>query len=132
MSAPGKALLAIAFASVLVFAACGSDDTSPSANGATESPSEATGGDGGMSAGTADLITADIAFDPTSLSVASGKTIEISNEDAFEHTFTVDDTDVDVDLPASSDQQAKIDLDPGSYDFHCEIHPQMQGTLTVT
>ena len=67
-----------------------------------------------------------------SLSVATGSTVDLDNKDTVEHTFTVDGQDVDVDIQPSATATATIDLPAGSYDFHCKIHPNMTGTLTVT
>jgi plastocyanin len=113
----------------LVTAACSSDNggsattTPPAATGAT-------GGGGGTGATT--LTMQNIAYNPTSLSVATGSTITLDNKDSVTHTFTVDGQDVDVTVDGSTTGTATIDLAAGSYDFHCKIHPSMTGTLTVT
>lgn len=70
-------------------------------------------------------------FSPNCFSAASGSTISISNEDFRAHTFTVTDTDIDVQLPGGETGQATAPA-PGTYDFLCTIHPGMTGTIIVT
>lgn len=107
-------------------AACGGDD-SPSGDGAVTD----TGG------GSATTLTAsNFAFDPSSLSAATGGTIEFSNEDDTEHNFTVEDLGIDED--AEGGESTTIDLGDaaaGSYDFFCKYHKDsdgMTGTLEIT
>jgi plastocyanin len=124
---------------VLTSAACSSsgDDgsggggaTSAAGGGETQTSEAPTGGGGG---GEPDLKAEDFQFDPTELSVASGDTIVVKNDaPSTPHTFTVTDTDIDESLDPDAEVDVKIDLDPGTYDFMCTIHPQMTGTLTVT
>ncbi len=79
-------------------------------------------------------LTADnFAFSPTAIEVKAGDEIYIENANASTpHTFTIDGTDVDVTLTPGEVSEAAIDLDPGTYDFHCRFHSVMTGTLTVT
>jgi len=130
------ALVAGIVALAALAAACGGggdETTAPPATtggGTTTSPAASpteTGG-GGMEA---TLTIVDFAFNPSTLSVASGGTIEVTNTGQAPHTFTIDNTDVDVSFDAGASQSVAIDLDPGDYPFHCKIHPQMTGTLTV-
>jgi plastocyanin len=119
----------VAAAVILVvgLAACGDDDDAESGDtGSETTESEATGSG-------ATITAANIAFDPTELSVAAGETITLRNEDDVEHSFTIDDPDIDAE--AEGGEEATVDApdQPGTYDFHCRYHPdQMTGTLTVT
>jgi plastocyanin len=90
--------------------------------------------DGGGGGGEHDaaVTAAGFAFDPTELEVASGTKIFVENADGVGHTFTVDGTDIDLMLDPGDVEDAQIDLDPGSYGFHCRFHSSMTGTLTVT
>ena len=124
---------------VLTSAACSSGDdgstgggaTSAAGGGETQTSEAPTGGDGG--GGEPDLKAEDFQFEPTELSVASGDTIVVKNDaPSTPHTFTVTDTDIDESLDPDAEVDVKIDLDPGTYDFMCTIHPQMTGTLTVS
>jgi len=75
--------------------------------------------------------TTDATFSPNCFSAVSGSTISVANEDSVAHTFTVEDTDVDVPLPAGETAEATAPA-PGTYDFLCTIHPSMTGTIIVT
>lgn len=122
---------------VLTSAACSSGDEGPTGAGATSA--ETGGGEtqtseaGTEVGGEPDVKAEDFQFDPTEVKAASGDTIIVKNDSASTpHTFTVADTDIDQSLDPDTAVEVKIDLDPGTYDFMCTIHPQMTGTLTVT
>ena len=112
---------------VVGLAACGDDDDAESGDTGTRPPtSEATG------AG-ATIAAANITFDPTELNVAAGETITLRNEDDVEHSFTIDDPDIDAEAEGGEEATVEAPDQPGTYDFHCRYHPdQMTGTLTVT
>ena len=113
----------------LLGAACGGDDS-----GGNGGSSAGGGGGGGGGGGSVQLTAANFTFDPTDLSASTGDTIEVSNEDDTEHNFTAEDADIDEDIdPGDSITISLSDVDPGSYDFHCEYHPDtMKGTLKVS
>ena len=112
----------------LLAGACGGDDGEATNGGGTGG-----GGDGG-GGGSVTLTAANFAFQPESLTAAVGDSIEFSNEDDAKHNFTAEDAGLDEDVDAG--QSATVDLadvEPGSYDFFCEYHPDsMKGTLEVT
>lgn len=73
------------------------------------------------------------AFSPTSAEAAAGTVrFVVTNADGVPHTFTMDDADIDVALDGGATEEAEADLDAGEYEWHCTIHPNMTGTLTVT
>jgi len=64
--------------------------------------------------------------------VRAGATVKIVNKDSFLHSVTSDDgTSFSVDAPGSTTVTFKAPTTPGSYPFHCRIHPSMKGTLVV-
>jgi plastocyanin len=81
------------------------------------------------------------AYEPASLTVKKGDTIDVANEDSVPHTVTsgtgLEDPnagqmfDTSIITPAASAQLATADLEAGEYDFHCTVHPFMTGTLIV-
>jgi plastocyanin len=87
------------------------------------------GGDGGETTGAVTMV--DNAFQPSSLTVASGDTLTVTNEGIASHTFTVPDQGIDEVLEAGAEGSVTISLDAGSYDVICSFHPEMTGTLTV-
>ena len=109
--------------------ACGGGDDADS----EETAAGGSGGGGGGGSSTVTLTAAEFAFDPTDLSASAGSTIEFTNEDDAEHNFTVKDLDIDEDVdPKGSTTIDLGDAEAGSYDFFCEYHPDMKGSLEVT
>jgi plastocyanin len=92
-------------------ASCGGDESSPS------------GADG-----TADatLVASGTAFDPTTITMPEGGTLEFSNEDGFTHTFTMDDGSVDQEVAGGDSVTLTIST---AGPFHCAIHASMTGTV---
>ncbi len=78
------------------------------------------------------VVVAGSQFPPT-VTIEPGQTLHLDNQDVFRHTFTVPDTDLDVDLPATTAVRAAVDLPPGSYDVICDIagHEHMTAVLVV-
>jgi plastocyanin len=127
-AAAGVTLLALGLG------ACGDDEdegTDDSGSDTTETTEAADdGGDeGGGGEGT--VTIRDFAFDPDELTVGPQAALVITNEDSTTHTFTVDDAGLDLTLEGGDTLEQQAPSDPGSYDFRCDIHSNMTGTLTV-
>jgi plastocyanin len=81
---------------------------------------------------TTSVDLADFAFQPDCLSAEAGASIGLDNVGDAPHTFTVEGTDVDVDLDTGSSGVASLSgVKPGTYAVTCTFHPQMEATLTV-
>lgn len=95
--------------------------------------SAATYDDAVMQEGDIELVAKDIAFEETSLESDGGEvSVFVDNEDATLHTFTIDELDVSLDVPASKSARVTFDAEPGEYEFFCQPHKDtMKGTLTV-
>lgn len=100
---------------------------------------------GGGPAVTISLAAKGIAFDKASLSVPAGKPFAIAfdNQDAgIQHDVQIFDNDSFTGTPLLDGEivtgPVKVTydspaLDPGTYFFHCSVHPaQMQGTIEAT
>jgi plastocyanin len=75
---------------------------------------------------------ADFAFRPDCLSVDAGATIALENSGDAPHTFTVEGTELDVNMDAGGSDEVRFDgVDPGTYAVTCTFHPQMEATITV-
>ena len=157
ISLRGRAL-ALLFLVALVAAACGgngNDGSGPGDTaGATTGASSSTGstdaagryGGSGDETGTTGedhgteasedgptVQANNFSFDPADVEVGSGEDLSLKNGNAnTPHTFTVEGTDIDVELAPLATDEVTVDLDPGSYDFRCRFHAEMTGTLTVT
>ena len=104
-------------------AACGDDGAEITApvNTATEAPA----------AGAIDVQAIDFAFDKASISAEAGSAVEIafSNEGLANHTFTVDEIEVDLELPSGDSGTLLFTFPDEEFEFYCRIHPEMRGTL---
>jgi plastocyanin len=102
--------------------ACGGDD------GGTDTGAPADDG------GAVTLTASNFAFQPASLTAAAGGTIEFTNDDDAEHSFTAEDAGIDEDVEAGDSTTIDLaDVEPGSYDYFCKYHKDtMTGTLEVT
>jgi plastocyanin len=134
-----RPLLATALVVVLAvgIAACGDDDSSDASSGtttsagggATDDAYGSTGGDSG-DAEEGTIIAKD--FSLTDLTVAPGDEIHLKNEGDTTHTATADDGEFDLGrVEPGETAEGEAPEEPGSYPFHCEIHPNMTATLTV-
>lgn len=64
--------------------------------------------------------------------VGAGGQVSVSNRDSAPHTVTSDDGAFDSGQVGGGATGAFVaPAQPGTYEFHCEIHPDMAGTLTV-
>ena len=64
--------------------------------------------------------------------VGAGGQVTVSNRDGAPHTVTADDGAFDSGQVGGGTTGAfTAPSQPGTYQFHCEIHPDMSGTLTV-
>jgi plastocyanin len=94
---------------------------------------EAGGGSGGGGSASASLVAEDLKFSPSSLSAASGSSIEFTNEDDAKHSFTAEDAGIDEEVDAQASTTVDLSgVEAGSYEFVCKFHPDMKGTLEVT
>lgn len=118
-------LLTAMVAFALLAAACSSDE------GGDAGTTGETGGGATGGGGAATLTIADFAFDPATLSVSAGDTLTITNQDEAAHTFTTDDGAIDQEVGAGETVDVTLE-GVASGGFHCEIHPNMTGTLEVS
>ncbi len=152
-----RVLLVPAVAAMFVLGACGDDSgsgssaatTVGSASASTAAPAAAGGGgyaipsdatatsaasSGGSSGGAtaADTVVAkSIAYNPDKITVKVGDTVTFKNDDSFAHTFTADNGEFDSNnVDGGGSFQFTTDK-AGTIAFHCKIHSNMHGTITV-
>jgi plastocyanin len=70
-------------------------------------------------------------FRPPSFSIATGGTVEWSNDDGEAHTVTSADQAFDSGIIDGGGTFSETFAEPGSYPYFCLIHPEMRGTITV-
>ena len=72
-------------------------------------------------------------FTPTTLTAAQGRTtFFLDNTDNTLHNFHIESTSGTKTLPANHKVRFTVTLAPGTYEFLCEFHSDMKGTLTVS
>lgn len=75
----------------------------------------------------------DFTFSPAAVTVKIGSTVTWTNNDAATHTITGDTgTTLDSGNLATGQTYSMTFTTPGTYGYHCAIHPFMTGTVTVT
>ncbi|MEI7434753.1 MAG: cupredoxin family copper-binding protein [Methanomicrobiales archaeon] len=73
------------------------------------------------------------AFTPASITAPKGTTVTWVNEDSANHQIVSDTqgTFTSSSLPKGASYSFKFDT-PGTYPYHCSLHPSMKGTVIVT
>jgi plastocyanin len=89
--------------------------------------------DATMQEGDVELVARDIEFEQTSLEADSGEVaVFVKNEDSTLHTFTIEELDVDLNIPAGKSARVTFDAEPGTYEFFCVPHKEdMKGTIEI-
>jgi plastocyanin len=136
---------------LLLFAACSpsaSGTATPTSAAATATPATATASptEAGTPAattaagactdgktGTLILTIAGFAFTPADISVTAGTAVTWTNSDQTTHTATADDGKAFDCRPIGAGASMTFTFaTPGTYAYHCAIHPTMKATITVT
>jgi len=106
---------------MVVGAACSSDDGTATTSGATTAgaPTEAA------------VSIADFAFTPNPVTVAVGGTVSWTNEDGLPHTTTSQSGAWNSEALQPSETFSFTFEETGTFDYVCNIHPSMSGTITV-
>jgi len=127
-SIPGVTLLLILVIAV-GFAGC----TGYQPSGGTSTPQQTSVPSGNT------VAIKNFAFSPPTLTVAKGTTVTWVNQDAPEHQVVNDATGTSAEgaifrsnLLPSGASYSFIFTAPGTYPYHCLIHPSMKGTIIVT
>jgi plastocyanin len=129
---------------VLSLAACGgsdSDTTSESPAPSTEesaAPAESESQSGenapapsGEAVRSEKVTISGFQYDPETVTIQAGGKVIWQNEDSTEHTATLDDGSFTTGALAEGKLKSESFKTAGTYTYHCEIHPQMKGTVEV-
>jgi plastocyanin len=79
-------------------------------------------------------ITVDISshgFDPAQLNVAPGTTVRFRNSDTESHTATADNGLFDTKVLEPGYSFEVLLEGSGAVTYHCELHPDMQGSIVI-
>lgn len=98
---------------------------------AAEDEEEAADTDEATAGGEEAIAIEGFAFGPAELTVPAGTTVTWTNNDGAPHTVTADDGSFGSENLATGDTFSFTFDTPGTYTYHCEIHPSMTATITV-
>ena len=117
---------------VLVFAAIAAAQPAV-VPGETTTPAQTTTPAESTTPAPNDTTTVEIsnnAFNPAELHVAPGSTVTFVNNDNVPHTATSDTKLFDLEIPPGSSYPVVLEGE-GTVPYHCELHPEMKGTIVV-
>jgi plastocyanin len=140
----GPVMALLLLAGIILAAGCASSQpagssvpgTQASQTAVADSPATpAVSGDTSSGSFTASIVIQNFAFVPDTLTVRKGTTVTWQNTDSVSHTVVTD--------PGSPEAFSSPTLSvagsfpytftvPGTYPYHCGIHPSMHGTIIVT
>jgi plastocyanin len=134
-----RAVPTFAILAALGLAACGDDDSDTTATqgeGAANPPAE-TREQGNAPAPSGEAVRAakveieGFEFVPSAVTIQEGGKVIWINRDSTEHTATLDDGSFDSGALAEGKLKSESFKQPGTYAYHCELHPGMTGTVEV-
>lgn len=133
--------LGAALVGMLLLAGCGTSTNTSSGAGSNAAAPTATAAPAGTTASNAAVALVKITeqndkygFAPTMLTVAKGTRVVWSNTTDAPHTVTSDTgtTLASSMINPSGGTFSFTFTQPGTYSYHCTVHPYMKGTIVVT
>jgi plastocyanin len=129
-------LLALGLAGAALLGACGDDDDDTGViedgdSATTLAQTTTTEGDSGDGVA-ADAITIE-GFSYSAATVEPGATVSIENKDSAPHTVTANEGEAfdSGEISGGGTGSITAPSEPGTYEYHCNVHSSMSGTLTV-
>lgn len=71
------------------------------------------------------------AFSPATLTVKVGDKVTWTNQDSAPHSATADDNSFDTGVLRQGQSGSITFSKPGTYTYHCSVHPMMKGIIVV-
>lgn len=140
-----RPLMTLVAGAVLLLAACSSGaatsapaSAAPSAAPSVEASMEASAPAAGAAcapsseAGGVAVAIEDFTFNPADITASVGQTITFSNSDSAPHTATLDDDTCTTPNISQGGSDGLVFNAAGTYPFHCNVHPNMKGTITIS
>lgn len=130
----------LAVATLALVAACGDDDAtetttttaaSTTAAVTTSAVTTTTAGSATTIGGGAEITVANFQFTPAEVEISVGQTVTFAFTGGTHTASAADGTWSSGEKTAGGNFEISFDQ-PGTYDFVCQIHGSMQGTITVT
>ncbi len=139
------ALIGLASSAILLLAACSSSaatsapssaaSVAPPVEASAAAPSAAGGGAAcsqSAAAGQVAVTIKDFTFGPADIQARVGDTVTFTNNDSPPHTATLDDGSCTTGTISPGSADGLMFTAAGTYPFHCKIHTNMKGTITVS
>ena len=104
----------------VALAACGSSSKSGGGSSTTVPASSES----------ADITIKNLTF-PSRTDAQTGSTVTVKNDDSVTHTVTANDGSFNITINPGKTGTFTAPKTEGQYNFHCNIHSQMKGTLNV-
>ncbi|MBK5265941.1 MAG: cupredoxin domain-containing protein [Acidimicrobiia bacterium] len=104
---------------VLVISSCSSGSGEPTDSNTSSNP------------GAASVAIDNFAFMPATLEITSGSTVTWTNAQGSLHTVTADDGQFASDNITTDGTFSFTFETPGTFPYHCAIHPNMTASITV-
>ncbi len=79
----------------------------------------------------AEVAIQGFSFDPATVTIDAGDCVTWTNKDSVTHTVTSDEGVFDSGNLSKGGTFEFTFVEPGTYNYHCEIHPSMTGTVVV-
>ena len=115
-------LILLPFAAVVACGGGGSDTTAPGTGG---------GGGGSTPVATTSVAMQTNAFTPRSIRVAPSATVTWTNSDGYAHNVVFSGTVGAISDFATGSRTLQMPAAAGTYNYTCNLHPGMSGTVTV-
>lgn len=136
-----RPIVTLAAGAVLILAACSSSaaTTAPTAAASAAPSVEASAPPAATApcvesaaAGDVAVTIKDFAFGPADIQAKVGQTVTFTNGDSAPHTASLDDGSCTTPNIAAGGSDGLMFTAAGTYPFHCNVHPKMKGTITVS
>ena len=118
-------------------AACGGGATTAPTTGGSVAPASQGGGGGACATAEAGATAAvsveivDFAYSPEPVTAKVGDVVGWTNGDSAPHTATMDDGSCDTGNLAQGATGLLVFNEPGTYTYHCTVHPGQMKDFTV-
>jgi len=132
--------LAVAAVILVAFSACGNTGKGPSSAPSKSAPASSVAGASPADNGTGPVaqnitVVTDPAtigaYSPPSVTVAPGEAVKWTFQDSNPHTVTSDGDGFNSDVKSKGMTFTYKFEKAGSFPYHCNIHPEMHGTVIV-
>ena len=105
----------------------GTEDT----DAGTEESADSTDGGGDVDESRTSIDISNFAFSPTEVRIKAGTTVVWTNKDTAPHQVHADDDVYQLEIINEGGRSEQLYTAPGTYTYHCHVHPNMKATVIV-